>query len=533
MSVSPRSSPVSAVLARSLIALCLLVLSCAAAGGDPPVETNLAAVSAAGTAGPSNLDLLFLVDNSPDMTAMENKLAAQIPTFIDALAALPDGLPNLHVAVISSDLGAPGDSTASIGCTTAGDQGLFQLGAPSCTKTALTPGATYLSNVGGAANYTGTLADLLTCIMPLGETSCGFGHQLGSIARALGADGAPAPAQNAGFLRQDAQLAIVVLSHADDCSAPPSTVLYSNFPNSLGPLTNFRCNRWGHLCIDPTGDPTKHTQPPLVPPADVQGPSSAPTLSLTDCESLEEDALLTPVSTFVSGIKALKSDPDNQIVVGAIVAPPAPYTIAWLAHNADLEPQIEPSCVSGSDVSPAGQAAGDGSYGDPAVRISQWVQGFGGNGVTMSICDGSYANGFGAIVNRIAAHLQSVTSPTSGTGGTFGSGGTTGVGGGGTTGVGGAGTGVGGAGTTGVGGAGTTTGAGDTGGGAGSTGINAGGPGGYGPAGSGGTQGASKPPLNGLTNGGCDVVPGRPSVARLALLAAFLVVVGRRRRAES
>jgi hypothetical protein len=523
MLVSPRYSPPSKALARSLIALGLLALSCAPQGDGPSVEAKVAAVSAAGTTDPGNLDLLFMLDNSPDTAVVQKKLASQISTFIDALANLPGGLPNIHVAVITSDLGAPGDSTASIGCTTAGDQGLFQL-APSCIKTTLTPtSATYLSNVGGAANYTGSLADLLTCILPLGESTCGFGHQLASIARALGADGAPAPAQNAGFLRPDAELAIVVLSPADDCSAPPTTTLYSlngpnaNLTNALGPITTFRCNRWGHLCIDPTGDPTKATQPPLIPPADAQGPSSAPTLNMTSCQSLEDDSLLTPVSTFIGGIKALKSDPDNQIVVGAIVAPPAPYAIAWLANNAKLVPEIEHSCGSGSDVNPTGQVSTDGTFGDPAVRISEWVQGFGANGVTTSICDGSYANGFGAIVGRIAAHLPGggVTPTTSGTGDT----GTTG------------GTGTGGAMPTGGTGAGGMRAGVDGGGGGGGTMASAaGGSGVGGTAPATGGREPAHPQLNGLTSGGCDVSAGRPSASGLVLLAALLVVVRLRQR---
>ena len=87
--------------------------------------------------------------------------------------------------------------------------------------------ATYLSNVDGIANYTGNLADVLACIIPLREQGCLFDHQLGSIARALGADGSPAPTQNAGFLRPGADLAIVILSNADDCSELSTAHLYS------------------------------------------------------------------------------------------------------------------------------------------------------------------------------------------------------------------------------------------------------------------------------------------------------------------
>jgi len=48
-----------------------------------------------------------MIDDSSEMTSMQQKLASQIPTFFQALADLPDGMPNLHVAVVSSDMGAP------------------------------------------------------------------------------------------------------------------------------------------------------------------------------------------------------------------------------------------------------------------------------------------------------------------------------------------------------------------------------------------------------------------------------------------
>ena len=52
------------------------------------------------------------------------------------LEGFPNGLPNIHVAVVSSDLGAPGDQTSAIGCSATGDKGVFQA-APrgTCTNT--------------------------------------------------------------------------------------------------------------------------------------------------------------------------------------------------------------------------------------------------------------------------------------------------------------------------------------------------------------------------------------------------------------
>ena len=126
---------------------------------------------------------------------------------------------------------------------------------------------------------------------------------------------------------------------------------------------------------------------------------------------------MTPVSAFVSGIKALKADPDHQIFVGAIVAPVTPYTVDWVppvgGENlsvGELWPQIEHSCGSG-----------DGSFGDPAVRITQLVQGFGANGLSTSICSPSYASVLGGLAAKIGDHLQrgggsSTTSGAAGSG---------------------------------------------------------------------------------------------------------------------
>ena len=444
MSHSPRFvSPTT--FARLVIALGLATASCAQPKVDSSAGATTAAVTAATTgASPGKLDVLFMIDDSSSMTSMQQKFAVQIPAFVTALENLPTGLPDIHIAVVSSDMGAPGDSTFALGCTLGGDEGQFRAGtasgipldradrrrlavgndagAPGCATATLNAGATFISDVGGVANYTGDLATLLSCMTVLGDKGCGFENQLASVARALGADGSPAPATNAGFLRPDAQLAIIVLSNEDDCSAPANTQLYSlnggqqNLENPLGPIANYRCNQFGHLCVDPSPAAAAClTQPPLQPPHDVQVTASGVTLSLTDCASDDSNGLLTPVKTLVSGIRALKADPDNQIVVGAIVAPPTPYTVAWVPEQGgqntqpgELWPVVEHSCGpgGGDDVNPRStQPTTDGTFGDPAVRIAQWVRAFGANGVVASICDGNYGSAFSAIASKIGAHL--------------------------------------------------------------------------------------------------------------------------------
>jgi hypothetical protein len=387
-------------------------------GGAKAMGGNTGGAGGAGGAGGNtftatygsgvNVDILMMIDNSSSMTEMQGKLYQQIPSFILALQSLPVA-PNLHLAVVSSDMGAPGDSTAGIACTSSGDAGQFQ-SAPTtnpttgmgCTTTTLQAGATFISDVNMMPNYTDPLASVFQCISQLGDRGCGFEHQLASIDRALGADGSPA-------------LAIVLLTNEDDCSAPTDTELYSlnggmsNNANPLGPMLNYRCNRFGHLCTDPATGVVG--PPPPTPPADAQGTSTSPTLDLTACASNDTSTgLLTPVAKFVSDIKALKPDPDNQIVVGAIAAPAAPYTVAWIppfvsqgTQPGELWPELMHSCgpSGGYDVNPkATQLTTDGSFGDPAVRITQFVGAF-PHHVMGSICDASFATTMQAIASAI------------------------------------------------------------------------------------------------------------------------------------
>ena len=418
----PRKSPPLVLRSSCLIVTGLAMAGLGGCGQSTPSPpsgpaTNIPAVEVPGGAG--GVDILFMIDNSSSMYSMQQKLVAQIPAFLNTLQSAAQPLTDFHIAVVSSDMGAPGDVTSSIGCTATGDQGVFQsLPRGTCTATTLDPGATFISNVGGVANYSGSLNDALACITPLGSVGCGFEHQLASVVRALGADGQPAPAENAGFLRRDAELAIFLLTNEDDCSAPADTALFSlnghsqDLSNPLGPIANYRCNQFGHLCRDPNGaDPSKLIMPPLNPPSDAQG-TNPPTLGLVDCESNDTSTgLLTPVSQFVAQIKALKTDP-SRITVGALVAPATPYTVEWAPAAGtgpgagQLWPQIEHSCgpQAGDDVNPlATDVTTDGSFGDPGVRITELVQAFGANGTIGSICD-DYSTTMGAMAGMVLAN---------------------------------------------------------------------------------------------------------------------------------
>jgi hypothetical protein len=336
-----------------------------------------------------NVDLLFLIDDSSSMRLSQQNLETNFPQFMRALEMIPGGLPNVHIGVISSDMGA-GVDIQNCG---ASKGGIFQYTARgACTATNLQPGATFISNVDGVANYTGSLESVFTCIAALGETGCGFEHQFAAITRALGADGKGGPpAENVGFLRADAYLAIILITNEDDCSAAEGVPLFDVTQNrllahQLGPPSNFRCNEFGHICDGAM--PNRNSPNGMV----------TDTQDYQNCVSAEGSGLLKTVAETAAQIKALKADPASQIIVAAITGPTTPYEVHWKnASTTDTGPwpEITHSCT-----------APDMSFADPSVRVTEFVQQFGGNGLTLSICDQSFAPALMRIAQEIGRALE-------------------------------------------------------------------------------------------------------------------------------
>ncbi|HVZ71529.1 MAG TPA: hypothetical protein VHJ20_04065 [Polyangia bacterium] len=333
-----------------------------------------------------DVDVLFMVDNSASMSPLQAKLIASFPTFVDALKSLP--LPNVHIGVVSSDMGAGAEPAGNVpGCNPGGDQGKLQSmqrDATACAKGKLDTGANFISNVNGAPNYTGDISDVFACIAALGQTGCGFEHQLGSVLRALGADGnGPAPTENAGFLRPGAYLAVVLITNEDDCSAPRDSTVFSTdskyISDPLGPEMSYRCNLVGHLCDG------------MPPPRGAGGPYD-------HCVSNETGPLL-PVADVVAKLESLKTDP-NKVIFAALTGPPTPYVVTddYMATNDDPAktwPQIRHSCTEA-----------DGTYADPSVRISQAIGAFGNNGLFESICNDSFTPALQTVANAIGQRVS-------------------------------------------------------------------------------------------------------------------------------
>ena len=350
-------------------------------------------------AGPSNndLDVLFLVDDSSSMRLAQTNLVSSFPAFPIGLKAAPQGAPDLHIAIISSDMGA-GDGSVS-GCDASGGKnGIFQYTPRgTCTATGLETGATFISDIGGVRNYAGRLENVFTCIAALGEGGCGFEQTFASVLRALGADGrGQAPAENQGFLRPDAYLAIVLVTNEDDCSATPGVTLFDTGSNTdvasiLGPPSSFRCNEFGHVCNGM--HPGRH-----APGMDINA-----MVSYDSCTSNDTEHYLLSALETANRIKSLKADP-SKVIVAAITGPAQPYTVTWKAPSTP-----DTSCGAASCPWPAiahsCTAPLDGSFADPAVRVIELTNQFGANGIVRSICSDDLGPALQSVAQAIVGRL--------------------------------------------------------------------------------------------------------------------------------
>jgi hypothetical protein len=336
----------------------------------------------------AGVDVVFVVDDSPSMAPAQTALVASLPAFADKLRALP----GLQIAVVSSDMGG-GDGSIP-GCMGTGKSGVFQYAARGgCAATGLQAGATYLSNVGGVANYTGNMEDVLRCIVPLGETGCRFSHSFAALTRALGADGkGAAPSENRSFLRHDAGLAVVFVTNEDDCSVADGIPLFDTTQNltlasQLGPPTNFRCNEFGHICEG--GAPSRNSPNGQL----------TDTVTYQNCVSAEGSGLLKTVWDTAAQLKALKADPTKDIVVAALSGLATPYQVHWkspaMSDPGGPWPEITHSC------------ANDTTFGDPGVRLTELARQFGANGLTLSICESS----LGPPLTRIGEAIAGLYAP--------------------------------------------------------------------------------------------------------------------------
>jgi hypothetical protein len=166
---------------------------------------------------------------------------------------------------------------------------------------------------------------------------------------------------NAGFLRPEANLAVVIISDEDDCSIADPQVLSADTAQ-FGPLQSFRCTRFGVTCDGGGKTPTDMNAP---------GPKSG-------CHSNASSTLIATVSPFVDFLTNLKGDP-NAVMVSVIgAAPDVDVELTEPPGGGNAIPSLVHSCTFAYE---AGV-----EYADPSVRLAEFVAQFPARSALTSIC---------------------------------------------------------------------------------------------------------------------------------------------------
>jgi hypothetical protein len=307
-----------------------------------------------------NLDLLFVIDNSRSMQNEQQQITDNFPRMIQVLETLPEGLPNHHLGVISSDVGA-GDACAAStpppgvlrnqpmisGCSPPTDRWISDVDDGNGTR---------------IRNYSDALNDTFSCIATLGTTGCGFEQPLESIRQALSAS----TLENTGFLRDDSLLAVVILSDEDDCSAFDDSLFDQPTPDGVD--GDFRCFEQGVTCDGPPSQLGERTS----------------------CVARDDSPFLTPVEDFVADLRALRPLQSRLLVAGILGDPDV-----TVGHNDDDDLDVLPSCQPD-----AGNP--EGAY--PPTRTDAFIAQFSAP-IRERICDTDLTPAIvaigGEIVNRL------------------------------------------------------------------------------------------------------------------------------------
>lgn len=338
-----------------------------------------------------DVDILFLIDDSPSMADKQANLAANFPQFIKVLETIQGGLPNVHIAVVTSDMGtkgANGTTGGSIGtlgqggCASTGKNGNMQLYSASTDVM----GGQFINDTANpdgsrTKNYSGDLSAVFAKMATgAGAGGCGFEQHLEAVKQALTAGTHPA---NDGFLRADAYLAVIIIADEDDCSLQDPGLLTSNESGALGALQSFRCTQFGILCDD--GGVTDAAMK-------VVGTKGR-------CHPNDQSKYLTKVNDYVTFLKGLKPADPTKVIVAGIMGTTDPFAVEMRPPPGGTTalPALAHSCTyTGRDGKP--------EVADPPIRMKTFLDQFPNRSTFASICQQDLSGG----LQQIGDLLKSV-----------------------------------------------------------------------------------------------------------------------------
>jgi len=348
------------------------------------------------------VDVLFVVDNSGSMREEQATLIREIPRLVRTLSTGDrnadgiqdfDPVTSLHVGVVTTDMGS-GNQRGVRTCTPGlGDDGILQrmVREPSRDCLPSYPSGTFEFLRG---EETEAFSTTIGCIVNLGTEGCGFEQPLESPLKALTpanpeiwtAEGYAPPrfydaetglpnrltghgtGANAGFLRPNSVLTIVLVTDEEDCSVL-NYEIFSGAGRFMGIPPNIRCNQFA-----------------------------------------EDADIVYPVARYVNGFVGLRRSPELLVFSAIVGIPPATEAaasandFASVLSHPDMQPVVD---ESGTLLNPSCMTASGTAY--PPVRIVQTaaaLHAMGANVSVTSICTASFSRAFDTLINRVEVAID-------------------------------------------------------------------------------------------------------------------------------
>ncbi len=381
-----------------------------------------------------DVDILFLIDNSPSMSPKQKALASNIPKFIQKI---DDTGANYHVGIATSDIGSnvqPGVPWGgNIGkCDSyEGDDGVLQA-VPCTTRNTVTPdarnacaqlcpddkfvptdGRRFISKVDGVTNVpqsmerdpvTGKMVDVgpnkaFRCMALVGDDGCGIEGQMEGAKRAL--DGHRS--ENSGFLRANSVLAVIFITDEDDCSVQ---------------MAKRDQNNPSYRDCDPTqpDSPECYNVDFRCLARSIQCNETTLTTGVKTACKERANNYLEPVEKYYRFFSNLR--PANKLLVSGI----------WTLPSISTGGKVEIARAGGTTTPNLNRAGGAGAscvyasdqsvFGQAQLRLSKFAKQFGTdakgqpNALEVSICDiDNYPTALDRIAKAIEQRLQAQCLP--------------------------------------------------------------------------------------------------------------------------
>ena len=358
---------------KKILMLCAVILGCS--GGSDSNKLAEVHINQA-------IDILFVIDNGGDMAREQEQLGDSVDEFLFELErSLSD---DYHIGVITTGMEAqacpPCDAIITKGCINeSGENGRFQDRMGKYQWNGDTP--VYSSEYDQTCRVVDKLNKI--CLFDdverkgtllVGNNGCGFERGLAPLKQALDT---LAGSYNSGFLREDAALAVIVVSGEEDCGEVGDVY---ELTADGGNICYFASNEEGPEPGNPTYTPMNYH------PGDPE----------------QRHYQLTAVEEYKSFLEGLKGNRFGMVKFAAIVGVEhvndLDTTTIEYEWDVDLNRwRVVDACITSG-------CTGDFCYAEPGTRYIQMARlfGIGENGFVETICQADYAD----TMERLARFLS-------------------------------------------------------------------------------------------------------------------------------